>query len=287
MNTHQDEQYYEAFKRNLGLISKEDQEKLRNSRIAIAGLGGGGGTYVVTMARLGVGKMNISDLDTFELANMNRQAGANMSTLGHAKAEVIEKMAKDINPDIEIKNFPQGINPENIDEFLNGVDVVLDGIDFFNIDTRMMLFQEARKKGITVVTCAPIGFGGTLLVFTPNGMSMEDYFDIQVTQTREEKLLQFGLGLSPSLIHRKYYAPEKIDFKNKSAPSAILSISLCANLAGNAAYKVITGRKIKAAPWSMQFDPYVEKLRKVYLWKGNKNPIQLLKKWYVKRKVNM
>lgn len=73
--------YSEAFSRNLGLISPSEQEKLRQSRVAVLGLGGVGGVNLVTLARLGIGRFTIADPDTFELANFNRQYGAMVSTI--------------------------------------------------------------------------------------------------------------------------------------------------------------------------------------------------------------
>ena len=122
--------YKEAFKRNIGLLSEEEQKKLRRSRVAIAGLGGVGGVHASTLARLGIGKFNIADFDKFELVNFNRQVGATMGSIGKSKTATIKKMLKDINPFAEIKVFPEGINNKNIDSFLDGVDVVLDGLDF-------------------------------------------------------------------------------------------------------------------------------------------------------------
>ena len=77
--------YEEAFSRNIGWLTEDEQQLLRGKRIAIAGLGGVGGSHLLTLSRLGVGAFNIADLDTFELANMNRQAGASMATLGAGK----------------------------------------------------------------------------------------------------------------------------------------------------------------------------------------------------------
>ena len=66
--------YRSAFSRNIGWVTETEQEVLRTKRIAIAGLGGVGGSHLLAFTRLGVGKFNISDLDVFELANFNRQA---------------------------------------------------------------------------------------------------------------------------------------------------------------------------------------------------------------------
>lgn len=81
--------YDEAFCRNLGLISPTEQQRLRNSRVAIAGMGGVGGIDMVALARMGIGKFTIADPDVFEIRNSNRQYGAMRSTNGQAKAEVM------------------------------------------------------------------------------------------------------------------------------------------------------------------------------------------------------
>ena len=81
--------YDEAFARHRGLLSAAEQERLRQSRIAIAGLGGVGGVHLATLARLGIGAFHIADPDDFELANFNRQHGANVDTIGRSKAAVM------------------------------------------------------------------------------------------------------------------------------------------------------------------------------------------------------
>src|SRR5215510_5748214 len=90
--------YEEAFKRNRGLITEAEQQKLRNSRVAIAGMGGVGGVHLITLARLGIGKFTIADPDVFEVANFNRQYGATISNLGRNKAEAMAEAALEINP---------------------------------------------------------------------------------------------------------------------------------------------------------------------------------------------
>jgi len=81
--------YNHAFSRNIGWLTEDEQQRLRGARVAIAGLGGVGGFHLLTLARLGVGRFNIADLDRFELANFNRQAGASVSSLGRPKVEVL------------------------------------------------------------------------------------------------------------------------------------------------------------------------------------------------------
>jgi hypothetical protein len=71
----------------------------------------------------------LADLDTFELANFNRQAGATVSTLGRAKVDVVTATALDINPGLDIRTFGSGVDASNLDAFLDGVDIYVDGTD--------------------------------------------------------------------------------------------------------------------------------------------------------------
>src|SRR6516162_5311915 len=81
--------YELAFCRNRGIINPQEQEKLRTSHVAVAGVGGVGGIDLVTLARLGIGRFTIADPDVFEISNTNRQYGAASSTLSSPKADVM------------------------------------------------------------------------------------------------------------------------------------------------------------------------------------------------------
>ena len=85
--------YDAAFSRNRGWVTYQEQLALKNKRVAIAGLGGVGGSHLLTLTRLGVGAFHLADFDVFELANFNRQAGAMLSTIGQRKSEVLMDMA--------------------------------------------------------------------------------------------------------------------------------------------------------------------------------------------------
>ena len=171
-----------AFSRNLGLVQPEEQLRLRQSNVAIAGLGGVGGVHLTTLARMGIGKFHIADFDHFEVQNFNRQAGALMSTLGRKKVEVMEAMARDINPEVSVNCFPQGITPENVADFLDGVDVVVDGLDFFAVAARDMLYRAAYSRNIPVVVAGPIGASAAFLVFLPGQMRWQDYFAMDLAK---------------------------------------------------------------------------------------------------------
>jgi molybdopterin/thiamine biosynthesis adenylyltransferase len=277
--------YFEAFSRNIGLITRKEQKILRNARVAIAGLGGVGGIHLATLARQGIGKFNISDLDSFNQVNFNRQYGANIDTLGESKSEVMKKIALAINPECEIRCFPDGICIDNINEFLEGVDIYVDGLDFFEIDVRRLLFRAAQEKGIYCVTAGPIGFSSALLVFSPEGMSFDDYFGFQDNMEEWDKIASFAVGLAPRATQFKYMSLDNVSFQEKYGPSASLSCQLCSGMAAAETLKILLGRGlVKVVPHYFQFDSYRLIYKKGYMPWGNKNPIQRLKRWWLAKK---
>lgn len=278
--------YKESFKRNLGLINEGEQERLRSARVAIAGLGGVGGIHLVTLARIGVGAFNIADNDTFEAVNFNRQYGASVNTVGRKKTDVMAETARSINPEALIKVFPDGINLSNIDEFLDGVDFVIDAIDFFAIDARRLLFKKAREKGIYAATSGPIGFGATLQVFSPAGMTFDEYFGISDGMEYMEKMIAFSVGLTPRALHLKYMDLSRVDLKAGTGPSIASACALCANLIATAVIGVLLKRDtVKPVPHYFQFDPYRQIYKKGRLLMGGRNPVQKLKRWFLLKRI--
>jgi hypothetical protein len=269
--------YPQAFSRNIGWVTQAEQDRLRTARIAIAGLGGVGGAHLRTLARLGISRFNISDFDDFDVHNLNRQAGAFVSSLGQPKIDTVAKIALDINPEIDLRLFPKGVQPDNVDEFLRDVDIYVDGLDFFALPARRMVFAKCREKGIPVLTAAPLGIGTAFLYFSPTGMSAEDYFKWEGHDVQEQ-YARFIAGLSPSMIQRDYLvAPEAVNFQEKRGPSTIMACDLCAGVMGASVLKILIGRGgVKAAPWGMHFDAYHQKLK--FTWRpfGNSNPMQQL-----------
>ncbi|MBV9749582.1 MAG: ThiF family adenylyltransferase [Acetobacteraceae bacterium] len=270
--------YHEAFARNLGWLRAEEQESLRARRVAIAGMGGVGGGHLLALARLGVGAFNIADLDRFDLANMNRQAGAFVSTLGQPKADTLARMARDINPELRLHVFPEGVTPENLDAFLEGADLFVDGFDFFALDIRRRAFARCRELGIPALTAAPIGMGVGLLAFMPGSMSFEKYFRLE-GQSEEEQYLRFLLGVAPSGLHRAYLVdPSRVDLANHRGPSTGAACLLCAGAVAAMATRILLLRGgVQAAPVHHHYDAYRQRLVTTRLPRGNAGPVQQLK----------
>jgi len=263
--------YQQAFSRNLGWVIEDEQTQLQNKRVAIAGAGGVGGVHLLTLARLGIANFNIADFDDFEIHNFNRQSGAFMSTINQQKVDVMERMARDINPEADIKSFPKGVFEYNVDEFLEGVDLYVDALDFFALEARKIVFRKCYEKNIPVVTAAPLGMGCAFLCFMPNKMSFEEYFRFEDKETEDDQLIQFLIGLSPAMLQRPYLVDKtRVSFTEKRGPSTPMAVNLCAGIAGTYALKILLARgDILCAPYGLHFDAYRNKFVKTWRPFGN------------------
>ena len=267
-------EYSTAFDRNIGWLTEREQESLRNKRVAIAGMGGVGGFYLTTLARLGIGKFNIADLDHFELANFNRQVGASMSTLGQPKVDVLADMAWDINPECDLELFDKGVREDNIERFFKGVDLYVDGLDAFAFGAREMVFAYCAANNIPAVTVAPLGMSAALMNFLPGGMTFEEYFQLKGC-SELEKSIRFLVGFAPTLQHRHYLVDQtRVNLRERRGPSTGLSCQLCAGVAASEALKILTGRgKVRGAPHALQFDAFRNRLAHTWRPGGNRHPL--------------
>jgi len=265
--------YQRAFDRNIWLTERE-QATLATKRVAIAGMGGVGGYYVTSLARLGITKFHISDLDHFEVANFNRQAGAMVSTLGRPKVDVMAEVARDINPHVELNLFREGVNEQNLERFFEGVDLYVDGLDAFAFDARERVFAYCARKGIPAVSVAPLGMSAALLVFVPGRMTFEEYFRLEGCSP-EEKAIRFLVGFAPALLHRGYLVDaSRVNLSERRGPSTGLACQLCAGIATAEATKILIGRgRVYAAPYAVQFDAFRNRLKRTWRPGGNRHPL--------------
>lgn len=271
--------YEEAFSRNLGFLSPKEQERLKNARVAIAGLGGTGGAQVQALARMGIGNFTLADPDTFELANFNRQAGAFMHTIGRKKAEVTAEVVRAINPEADIRRMDEGISGKNIDAFLDGADVVVDSLDFYCFEERFLLYPKAREQGLWVLTAPPLGFGFTLLCFAPKGMAFEEYFDFHPGMDEEELIVRLITGIAPRPYLLRYLRQENADPGNRRLPSVGAAPFLIAGAIAAEVANLLTEKfPPLAVPSVYQFDALLRRFAlRTYRW-GMRSPWQRLRR---------
>ncbi len=269
-------EYHEAFSRNLGLLTEAEQAKLKEFTIAIPGMGGVGGIHLISLVRQGFEHFKIADLDTYELKNFNRQYGARMDTLDRKKTEVMREEALKINPNCTIEIFGDGIDEQNIGQFLEGVHLSVDALDAFVVDTRRLFINESLKRNIPVISAGPIGFSTAFLIFMPGGPTFDDYFAVRDNMSFYDKMLAFVVGLVPKMLQRRYMA--RANISEQRGPSSIGAVNLCAGVSVVYALKILLKKgTVKAVPYYHQFDLMEERYATGKLRFGNRGPLQRLK----------
>jgi len=259
--------YREAFDRNLGLLTEEEQKRLRYFTVAIPGMGAMGGGYLVAMVRQGFQRFKIADFDSYELANFNRQYGATIGSLGKPKATVMRAKAHEINPHCEISVYDDGVRTDNLDEFLEGASIVMDGLNFFELDARRMIINRALRLGIPAITCSPVDFGMSSLTFLPGGRDFDDYFGIDDEMPYEEALLRFTLNTLPDVLRRRRLSGAR--FGEKMIASSITGVQLATAVGTVNALKVLLcSGKIKPVPYCHQYDAALDRhsCKKISMW---------------------
>lgn len=175
MATKTDDFYKQMVERNIGVISAEEQERLNNACVAVAGCGGIGGLSAEQLVRIGVGHVKIADHDKFAVHNLSRQSGSTSVNIGQNKAEVLGRHFMDINPKLRLDIFREGVLPENTKKFIEGAEAVIDGTDFSNLEATVHMYRAAREKKICVFNPNAIGFGVNVIIFGPDTASLEEY----------------------------------------------------------------------------------------------------------------
>ena len=156
----------ECYERNFPSLSVEEQLRLFDSSILIAGLGGLGGALAVLLARVGVGRFLLADGDVFTLSNLNRQCLATRPTLGENKARIGAAHLHEINPALRAEGIPHYLDADNLPPYLAQVQIVADGLD--NLNSRRTLFHAAQKAGVPLVHGAVVARFGQVTTILPD-----------------------------------------------------------------------------------------------------------------------
>lgn len=144
------------FERSELLLGKEATEKLKNSRVAIFGIGGVGSYTAEALMRCGIGHLELFDGDTVVESNINRQLVATVNTIGMPKVEVAAAHAKEINPQIDVKAHMMFFSSENADSVdFSSFDYIVDAID--TVTSKLLIAEKAVSAGIPVISCMGAG----------------------------------------------------------------------------------------------------------------------------------
>ena len=156
------------------LLGAEAMEKLKNSRVAVFGVGGVGGYAVEALARSGIGALDLIDDDTVSESNINRQIIALRSTVGQPKVEVAAARVKDINPDCVVRTYRTFYTPETAEVFdFSQYDYVIDAID--TVTGKIGLVMQAKDAGVPIISS--MGAGNKL---DPTAFKVADIYKTSV-----------------------------------------------------------------------------------------------------------
>ncbi|GIO04978.1 tRNA threonylcarbamoyladenosine dehydratase [Brevibacillus reuszeri] len=124
---------------------------MKNSRVAVLGVGGVGSFTVEALARTGVGKLVLVDKDVVDITNINRQIHATLNTVGQKKAELMKERIATINPECEVVTLNMFYNAETADQFFaHELDYIVDAMD--TMSAKLHLIQEAKRRGIPIIS---------------------------------------------------------------------------------------------------------------------------------------
>lgn len=145
-----------AFSRTELLLGQEAMHRLRQSRVAVFGLGGVGGYAVEALARCGVGTLDLIDHDTVSVSNLNRQILATAQTIGRLKAEVAAERVRSINPSAVVRALPVFYLPQTREQFdFSQYDYVVDAID--TVSGKLALVQQANEAATPIISSMGTG----------------------------------------------------------------------------------------------------------------------------------
>ncbi len=246
-----DNLYKAIFCRNIGFFTESEQDKIRRSAIAIAGVGGVGGLLAERLIRLGVGRLKINDPGTFEESNLNRQFVSSILNLAKNKAEAVFEHIRIINPQAQILWSDKGIMTKNdADLFVSDCDLVIDEMDISALKESILLQREARRKGIYYLFASAIGFGALVVSFDPKGITLEEYNKLPPNlDVNDTEKLTIPLGNIAPVIP-SYAASlasdenvQKIMSGEKPGPTNSIGVGLASIMAANEAIRIILDAK--------------------------------------------
>lgn len=146
-------------------IGEQGQERLKETRILLAGLGGLGSVSAFYLAAAGIGKLRIVDKDKVEMANLNRQIIHWTDDIGRAKADSAAEKLRRLNPECDIEAVSREVTEDNIDELAEGCSLIMDGTD--NLETRYILNRGSIRLKLPFIFGGVDGFNGMTTTLVP------------------------------------------------------------------------------------------------------------------------
>ncbi len=188
----------ERYSRQLVLdyIGYAGQTKLKSSRVCIMGAGGLGSPAAITLAAMGVGYIRIVDRDVVSLSDLHRQRVYGENFVGVPKVEVLEERINSLNSNVKIDAVATNISSKNVEKLLEGVDIVIDGLD--SVEARYIINRAIVKLKIPYIFAAAIETIGVVSTILPNETACLECF---YSGLQDEDLPKCAIvGVFPPLI---------------------------------------------------------------------------------------
>ncbi len=139
----------ERYRKNMNLLSPEENQQLAGFKVCIVGCGGLGGYIIEMLGRLGIGTLTVVDGDVFDQSNLNRQLLSDETLIGSSKALAAQSRMSHVNSDIRVVPFHVFLTEDNCDEIISGHDIVIDALD--SMAPRRILEAHCSKLGIPLI----------------------------------------------------------------------------------------------------------------------------------------
>lgn len=193
--------YWDIVTRQMSIVTKSEQTRFKDAKIAVVGCGGIGGSAITMLARMGVGNMNLIDEDEFDISNLNRQALSSLANIGLPKSEVAKETVRLTNPYVKTAAFNEQLTEENVDSLIGDAEIIVDAVD--NLITRIIVSRYARENDIPFIHGAIHGTMGQMTVFNPeNDVDYEKMFGLpsngsELTEDVRKEVLKLTSGVPP------------------------------------------------------------------------------------------
>ena len=204
----------ERFSRTALLLGDAAMEKLKNSRVAVFGIGGVGGYVCEALVRSGVGAFDLIDSDKVCLSNLNRQIIATTKTIGQYKVDAMRDRMLDINPNVDVRVHRCFFLPENADQFsFDQYDYVVDAVD--TVTAKIELVMKCEREKVPIISS--MGAGNKL---DPGRFKIADIYKTDVCPLA--KVMRRELK-KRNIKHLKVVYSDELPVKPNSEPGELSS----------------------------------------------------------------
>lgn len=251
--------HIEHHSRNLGLLTEEEQQKIDDTTLLIAGCGVGS-LITISAARLGFEKFVLIDGDKVELSNINRQ-GYSSHDVGKFKVNALAKRLRQINPHVQIKKYPVFVDLKNAARLVHKADIIIDSIDPDAAQAVIAMHRAAQKEHKTIIQPTDVGWGAMVQIFTPDSISYEKMIGLNPETPVEKisneeafgKFVQYFVKLMPDYVSK--IAMEVAEGKRPHYPQPVSAAYILSAMTVMAAKRVANNEPIITAPDYISFDP--------------------------------